>query len=120
MKSKKPKESGIVFSTDFGQMCPNCSKPIGQCSCKEDTELDTGDGIVRVRKSTKNRKGKAVTVIEGVPLTGGELKKLAKQLKNRCSSGGTIKERIIEIQGDHREILIMTLEKKGWKVKSDL
>jgi translation initiation factor 1 len=77
-----------------------------------------GDGIVRVGRETKGRKGKAVTLITGVPLSLAELKRLARELKARCGCGGTVKDGVIEIQGDHRDKLIEALKSKGWSVKS--
>jgi len=75
------------------------------------------DGIVRIQRESKGRKGKGVTLITGVSLPPEELKKLAKTLKQKCGSGGTVKDGVIEIQGDHREILLAELQKQGWKVK---
>jgi len=76
-----------------------------------------GDGIVRVGRETKGRKGGGVTVVTGVPLEGKELKALAKKLKQVCGSGGSIRDGVIEIQGDHRDRLIPELTKRGWTVK---
>ena len=76
-----------------------------------------GDGIVRIQRETKGRKGKGVTLINGVPLAGAELKQLAKKLKQKCGTGGTIKNGVIEIQGDHRDLLLAELTQLGWKVK---
>jgi translation initiation factor 1 len=73
--------------------------------------------VVRVRRETKGRKGKSVTVITGVPLSPTDLAELGKQLKKRCGSGGTIKAGTIEIQGDHRDTLVQELEGRGWTVK---
>ncbi len=75
------------------------------------------DGIVRISRETKGRKGKGVTLITGVPLNDSAIKDLAKQLKQRCGSGGTVKERIIEIQGDHRDALVEQLSEMGYTVK---
>ena len=75
------------------------------------------DGIVRIGRETKGRKGKGVTVIKGAPLAHEGLVRLAKELKARCGAGGTVKEGVIEIQGDHREKLTEELKKKGWTVK---
>ena len=72
-----------------------------------------GDGIVRIRRETKGRKGKGVTTLSGFSMSESELKVLAKQLKQKCSTGGTVKDGMIEIQGDHREILKVELEKRG-------
>ncbi|MFM1604708.1 MAG: translation initiation factor, partial [Porticoccaceae bacterium] len=76
-----------------------------------------GDGTVRIRRETKGRKGKGVTTISGIELPEADLKALAKQLKKKCSTGGTIKLGTIEIQGDHRDLLRTELEKLGHKVK---
>ncbi len=75
------------------------------------------DGVVRVSRETKGRKGKGMTIITGVPLRGTDLKELAKQLKQKCGTGGTVKGDIIEIQGDHRDKLITELSDRGWTVK---
>ena len=77
----------------------------------------TGDGIIRLRRETKGRGGKAVTLVDGLALPGAELKALAKTLKQKCGVGGAIKDGIIEIQGDQREILQVELEKRGYTVK---
>lgn len=98
-------------------MCPKCNQPIQQCVCKQATP-PKGDGIVRVRRESKGRGGKTVTVILGVPLMGEELKNLASLLKRRCGTGGTVKDGTIEIQGDYREVVISELKKAGFTVKS--
>ncbi len=72
---------------------------------------------MRVSRQTKGRKGSGVSLITGVPLSDQELKKLAKDLKKRCGSGGTLKNGIIEIQGDHRDTLVEELQSRGFKVK---
>ena len=74
------------------------------------------DEVVRIGRETKGRKGKGVTVIKGIPLNLEELKELAKQLKQKCGSGGTVKNNVIEIQGDHRDKLIEELSAQGYKV----
>ena len=108
---------GIVYSTDHGRMCPDCGNAITKCACAQDESVPAGDGIVRVCRETKGRKGKGVTVITGIPLKPSELKQLARELKARCGCGGTVKAGVIEIQGDHRDKLIETLQAKGWTVK---
>jgi translation initiation factor 1 len=70
--------------------------------------------VVRVGRETKGRKGKGVTVVSGLPLTGDELQDLATRLKKRCGSGGTVHEGVIEIQGDHRDALVAELAKLGY------
>lgn len=106
-----------VYSCEAGRLCPKCGKAIKQCVCKKNNSVAKGDGIVRIQRETKGRKGKGVTLITGVPLAGEELKALAKSLKQKCGTGGTIKNGIIEIQGDHRELLLTELKQKGWTVK---
>lgn len=114
-------DSGIVYSTGQGRICPGCGKPVGECSCVSSRghkeAVPKGDGIVRIGRETKGRKGKGVTVIKGAPLDHEELVKLEKELKARCGAGGTVKQGVIEIQGDHRERLTEELKKKGWTVK---
>ena len=100
------KTSRLVYSTDVGR--------IKQSDAEQTVNTD---GIVRIRRETKGRKGKGVTTISGIALAEAELKVLAKQLKQTCSTGGTVKEGVIEIQGDHRQVLKTELEKRGHQVK---
>jgi translation initiation factor 1 len=112
------KGSGIVYSTEHGRMCPACGKPVGECvCCQERKSVPVGDGIVRVARETKGRKGKGVTVITGVPLDEQGLQKLAADLKRRCGAGGTVKGSTIEIQGDHRDLLVVELAARGYTVR---
>jgi len=108
--------SARVYSTEDGKICPSCDQPIDDCRCNDD-RVPEGDGIVRLRRETKGRKGKGVTLVDGVLLAPTELKKLAKELKARCGTGGTVKDGTIEIQGDFRDLLLETLTKKGFTVK---
>ncbi|RRV40947.1 MULTISPECIES: translation initiation factor Sui1 [Pseudomonas] len=107
---------GLVFSTDAGRHCPDCSQPVGACICKQQT-IPEGDGIARVRRESKGRGGKTVTTVTGVPLPPDQLKELATTLKRRCGTGGALKDGVIEIQGDHVELLIGELTKQGFKAK---
>ena len=100
------KESRLVYSTDAGRIKET-----------ENTQPIETDGIVRIRRETKGRKGKGVTTVSGTGLVDKELKTLAKQLKQKCSTGGTVKDGVIEIQGDHRDKLKAELEKLGHNVK---
>jgi translation initiation factor 1 len=112
------KNSRLVYSDDLGRICPECGHTIPNCRCnKKQTNRSKGDGIVRIQRETKGRKGKGVTLITGIPFAGEELKALVKTLKQRCGSGGTIKHGVIEIQGDHRDLLLNLLQEKGWKIK---
>ncbi|HYD46885.1 MAG TPA: translation initiation factor Sui1 [Terriglobales bacterium] len=109
--------SGPVYSTDRGRMCPFCARPVRECVCRLPGSVPKGDGWVRVRRETKGRGGKAVTVIHGVPLGAEELAAFAKQLKHSLSTGGTAKDGNIELQGDHRDKVVQALKARGWKVK---
>ena len=82
-----------------------------------DRPAAVGDGVVRLRRETKGRGGKAVTIVSGVPLAPDALKALAKTLKQKCGVGGAVKNTEIEIQGDQRAVLKPTLEKLGYTVK---
>ena len=108
--------SGLVYSTDAGTMCPACRQPIAQCACGQKLPA-AGDGIVRVSREVGGRGGKAVTVVRGLALDDAGLTKLAKQLKALCGAGGTVKDGVIEVQGDHCERVIEALKKQGRVVK---
>lgn len=105
---------GLVFSTDSGRHCPDCSQPVDTCACKQ-SKIPEGDGITRVRRESKGRGGKTVTTITGVPLAEDELKELASALKRRCGTGGALKDGVIEIQGEHVQLLLDELTKRGFK-----
>jgi translation initiation factor 1 len=118
MKSRTATAGGLVYSTESGKMCPACRHPIATCVCKKTPSLAAaGDGVVRVSYEKKGRAGKAVTLIQGVPLALTELTQLAKELKTACGSGGTVKDGTIEIQGDHRDRVMERLKPHGWAVK---
>jgi translation initiation factor 1 len=109
---------GVVYSTGQGRICPACGRSLAQCACSRETARSAGDGVVRVSRQVQGRKGKAVTVITGAPLATAELETLATQLKKRCGSGGTVRDDgTIEIQGDHRDLLVGELQARGWTVK---
>jgi len=107
---------GLVYSTDAGRHCPDCGQPVGACICQQNL-IPAGDGIARVRRETKGRGGKTVTTVSGVPLAEEPLKELAAALKRRCGCGGSLKDGVIEIQGDHVELLLDELGKRGFKAK---
>ena len=110
--------SNLVYSTESGRMCPTCRLPLAECTCKSAAAaLPPSNGIVRVSLDTKGRKGKGVTVVKGVPLDAAALTQLGKQLKANCGSGGTVKDGVIEMQGDHRDTVIAALQKQGYTVK---
>jgi translation initiation factor 1 len=105
-----------VYSTEQGRTCPECRQPVAACSCKQAAK-PAGDGIVRVSRDTKSRGGKCVTVIKGALLEAAELTALAKRLKLACGTGGTCKDGVIEIQGDHCELVLTKLKAEGFTVK---
>ncbi|HET9694533.1 MAG TPA: translation initiation factor Sui1 [Steroidobacteraceae bacterium] len=111
----------LVYSTDLGRRCPECGRTVADCRCRRSKPAQAvtpaGDGIVRVGRETKGRKGNGVTVIRGVPLAGDALAELATRLKKRCGSGGTVDAGVIEIQGDHRDLLVEELGKLGYTVR---
>lgn len=107
---------GLVYSTDHGRHCPDCDQPLENCRCSQNV-LPQGDGIARVRRETKGRGGKTVTSIGGVPLAEEPLRELASALKKRCGCGGSLKDGVIEIQGDHVELLLAELQARGFKAK---
>ena len=115
--SMQKKASRLVYSTDFGKRCPQCLRAIHESVCGKDRPAAAGDGIVRLRRETKGRGGKAVTIIDGLPVSGAELKALAKALKQKCGVGGAVKDQAVEIQGDQRDVLQTELEKRGYTVK---
>ena len=114
-------DSRLVYSTESGQICSDCQKPVSECACKKKrpkTHLKTKpDGIIRIRREVKGRKGKTVLVIYGFQPNQVELKTLAKQLKQQCGTGGSMKDDMIIIQGYHREKLMKLLKAQGHKVK---
>ena len=108
---------GLVYSTDAGRMCPACRRPVAQCACRKAPAAPPGDGIVRVLRETKGRGGKAVTVVRGVPVDAAALATLGKELRTACGSGGTVKDGVVEIQGDHVEKVMAWLQQRGYTVK---
>jgi len=114
---KKHPAKGLVYSTESGRTCPGCGQPLLQCCCARGKIPPRSDGVVRVSRQTRGRKGSPVCLITGVELDETALKKLAKQLKQMCGAGGTVKNNIIEIQGDHRETLVQALINLGFTAK---
>ena len=99
-------------------MCPACRRPLAQCSCsKTAAPAAPADGIVRVLRETKGRGGKAVTVVRGAPGDAAAVARLGQELRAACGSGGTVKDGIIEVQGDHVDKVMALLQQRGHKVK---
>ena len=113
--------SRLVYSTETGKICPSCQKPVSKCTCKKKKSRSQPnikiDGIIRVQREVKGRKGKTVTTVSGFQMNADELKNLATQLKRRCGTGGSVKDGVIIIQGDHRETLVTELKTRGFKAK---
>ena len=114
--SSQTVNTGSVYSTELGRTCSNCGKAKDKCVCKNES-MPEGDGVVRIQRETKGRKGKGVTLITGVLLAPAELKKLAKELKQKCGVGGAVKDGIIEIQGDVRDQMFAEMKQRGFVVK---
>jgi len=111
---------GLVYSTDGGRMCPGCLRPEKDCVCKDRsrrTAAQDGDGSVRISRQTKGRKGAGVTLITGLPGNAVQLAELAKTLKRHCGVGGSVKDGVVELQGDQRLRAQALLEERGLKVK---
>jgi translation initiation factor 1 len=109
---KSSSSSGLVYSTESGRMCPGCRQPVSACACKAAPAIK-GDGVVRVSRNTKGRGGKTVTLVKGLALDAAALALLGKQLRTACGSGGTVKDGVIEIQGDHCELFMEARRKHG-------
>lgn len=103
--------SRLVYSTETGRV-KHSDKP-----SQPSAPVPGPDSVVRLQRESKGRSGKGVTLITGLPLNSDQLKELAKELKQFCGTGGTVKDGVIEIQGEQREKLKPFLEKKGFTVK---
>jgi len=113
--SKKNRDK-VIFSTDpnFEVNCPSCSMKISACICPEKNQKSSQLPAVEIRRETKGRRGKTVTVISKA---GSDIKNTLRTLQKLCGGGGTIKNMSIEIQGDHREKVKLFFEKEGRRVK---
>lgn len=113
----------VVYDSDQGRICPGCQKPVKACNCRQQRPVPQQrpapkiDGIVRVSRDRRNRRGKTATVITGVPGDVAKQEELAGTLKRLCGSGGTAKDGVIEIQGDHRNLVLSKLTEMGYKAK---
>lgn len=116
MKSRS--KGGLVYSTDGGRMCPDCRRVLAECVCMTHAKArPAGDGVARVMRETKGRGGKSVTIVKGLLLDPDALALLGKQLRTACGSGGTVKDGVIEVQGDHCERIVEALKKAGHGAK---
>ncbi|AIR66702.1 stress response translation initiation inhibitor YciH [Cedecea neteri] len=103
----KDNNSRLVYSTETGRI----DEP------KAEVQRPKGDGIVRIQKQTSGRKGKGVCLISGIDVDDATLASIAAELKKKCGCGGAVKDGVIEIQGDKRDLIKSLLEAKGMKVK---
>ena len=106
--------SGLVYSTEVGETCPDCRQALAACACV-DIDALVGDGQVRVMR--ERRSGKVVTVVSGLAVTAADLVALGKALRQAMGSGGTAKEGVIEVQGDHVVRCAEWLKAKGHRIK---
>jgi translation initiation factor 1 len=104
--------SRLVYSTDSGRACPVCRRPLAACACNSQ-KTPTGDGPVRVSRQSKGRGGKTVTLVRGLTLDADALAALGKRLRSACGSGGTVKDGVLEVQGDHAERVVELLKAEG-------
>jgi translation initiation factor 1 len=107
----------IVYSTGIGSLCPNCRRPVRECVCPKGAPGSPKPAAVRVGREIKGRAGRGVTTVAGLPMSLSDIDTLATKLKKRCGSGGTVREGVIEIQGDHRDVVVEELIKLGWPAK---
>jgi translation initiation factor 1 len=108
----------LVYSTEGGRMCPTCRRPQLQCHCAAQARAaPAGDGRVRVSRETQRRGGKTVTVVRGLALDAAALAALGKQLRSSCGTGGTAKDGVLELQGDHVERVLAALVAAGHAAK---
>ncbi len=118
MKARPQSNSALVYSTDGGpQETQKTPARRGDKRAESAPAAAPRDGVVRVGRETKGRKGKGVTTVTGAPVGAAELAALARELKGLCGAGGTLRGDVIEIQGDHRDRIIASLQQKGWSVK---
>ena len=117
---KRSKSTSAVYSTDPARRCPGCLRPLGDCVCRNGSRPSGGaarsTGVI-VQRATKGRKGRGVTLIKGLPLAAADLQALAKQLKSTCGVGGSVKNDVIELQGDQRQTVQSLLQAQGFSVK---
>lgn len=111
------KKQPVVYSTDSGRMCPECGCPIANCCCRKKQQLKPSGAEIRIARQTTGRKGKGVSVISGLPLETHDLQELARELKQLCGAGGTVKNGVIEIQSDKRDLMLEALLARGFKAK---
>ncbi len=115
--------SGFFAGTPLEQpvSCHVCEKPLDQCTCPRGAE-----GAVRLPKDQplrihreKRRKGKIVTVVEGLDASASDMGSILRQLKSACAAGGTVTRDVLEIQGDHTHRVLHILKDLGYPAKAN-
>ena len=115
---RKSEPGGLVYSTDSGRMCPACRQPVAACLCAQRAKAPpAGDGVARVTREKQGRAGKTVTVVRGLPLDAEALAALGKRLRAACGAGGTVKDGVLEVQGDHADRVLAWLQAEGHQAK---
>ncbi len=109
--------SNFELSPEWNKTTPGNKLPPKKAKKKKQPSAQKKDGVVRVGRETKGRKGAGVTIITGIPAHPEGLKQIAKELKQKCGTGGTVKNGVIEIQGDQRDLLVQELTARGYTVK---
>lgn len=118
MNKGKESDYRVVYTSEDGAICPECQRPKAKCGCAEAKRLLVrGDGNVKVRRETNGRGGKTVTTIAGLALNAVELQSLLKDLKRLCGAGGSVKDGVLEVQGDHCDLVLRELHRRGIKAK---
>lgn len=111
-------DGGLVYSTDGGRMCPRCRQQLAACVCAQRaTAVPAGDSVARVTREKQGRGGKTVTVVRGLPLPADALAALGKSLRAACGAGGTVKDGVLEVQGDHAERVLALLLAQGHRAR---
>ncbi len=115
---RKGPAGGLVYSTESGRMCPACRQPVAACTCRAAAAASAvGDGTVRVSRETKGRGGKVMTLVRGLALDAAALEALGKRLRTACGAGGTARDGMLEVQGDHVERVLALLQAEGHRAK---
>ena len=118
MGIKPANVGGLIYSTDAGRMCPRCRQSVAGCRCAMlARQAPVGDGVLRVSRDSKSRGGKTVTVVRGLALDATALAELGKRLRSACGAGGTVKNGMLEVQGDHVERVVDWLTQAGHPAK---
>ena len=116
---RRPGAGGLVYSTESGRTCPSCRQALADCRCAALARAKpSGDGIARVSRESKGRGGKTVTLVRGLNLDDAALQAMGKSLRAACGAGGTVKDGVIEVQGDHRDRVVAWLLAQGVVAKA--